>query len=382
MDDVKVHYHSHRPAQLRAHAYAQGTDIHLGPGQEEHLPHEAWHVVQQKQGRVKPTIQMKGDVAINDDAGSEKEADVMGQRSIAAGPQLKRAAPVDVLQRISVIQLFKPTYEHLNMHFRLYYGTLKTIGEFTGWDKRGYYFNIREGDQVIIPNGEEDSIQPTWGERSLPSSSISTRPYGTLEQLSSDWHSSQQFQEVDGPFGKFNVKHNRHAPFVTSNKEQYPGTDVRVDYGDMLRALKGEGLGDGEIAEILLTADSERLTDPDAIRAAAMLTAVVYLAEEWRKKGAAKIFRGILRAISDGVMSLEDIFEYFNFVKSAQDGREQSARISAVLRGVQDESVLEVEDHAFIGYMSPGGPDMESDDEEREKKDSEFKNGRQWTDYG
>jgi|GEM_PF-4818907 len=48
MDDVKVHYNSSRPAQLQAHAYAQGTDIHLGAGQEKHLPHEAWHVVQQK----------------------------------------------------------------------------------------------------------------------------------------------------------------------------------------------------------------------------------------------------------------------------------------------------------------------------------------------
>ena len=48
LDDVKVHKNSDKPAQLQAHAYAQGTDIHLGPGQEKHLPHEAWHVVQQK----------------------------------------------------------------------------------------------------------------------------------------------------------------------------------------------------------------------------------------------------------------------------------------------------------------------------------------------
>ena len=40
MNDVKVHYNSDKPAQLQAHAYAQGTDIHLGSGQEEHLPHE------------------------------------------------------------------------------------------------------------------------------------------------------------------------------------------------------------------------------------------------------------------------------------------------------------------------------------------------------
>jgi hypothetical protein len=49
MDDVKVHYNSNKPAQLNAHAYAQGTDIHLGSGQEQHLAHEACHVVQQKQ---------------------------------------------------------------------------------------------------------------------------------------------------------------------------------------------------------------------------------------------------------------------------------------------------------------------------------------------
>jgi len=82
MDDVKVHYNSTKPAQLNAHAYAQGTDIHLGSGQEKHLPHEAWHVVQQKQGRVKPTKQMKGKVGINDDVALEKEADVMGSKAL------------------------------------------------------------------------------------------------------------------------------------------------------------------------------------------------------------------------------------------------------------------------------------------------------------
>lgn len=81
MDDVKVHYNSPKPAQLQAHAYAQGSQIHLGPGQEKHLPHEAWHVVQQKQGRVKPTAQLKENVAINDDHHLEREADVMGAKA-------------------------------------------------------------------------------------------------------------------------------------------------------------------------------------------------------------------------------------------------------------------------------------------------------------
>ncbi|MGQ3012140.1 MAG: eCIS core domain-containing protein [Flavobacteriales bacterium] len=83
MDDVKVHRNSAAPAQLQAHAYAQGTDIHLAPGQEKHLPHEAWHVVQQKQGRVTPTMQMKGRFSINTDNNLEKEADTMGSRALA-----------------------------------------------------------------------------------------------------------------------------------------------------------------------------------------------------------------------------------------------------------------------------------------------------------
>jgi hypothetical protein len=86
LGDVKVHRNSDKPAQLKAHAYAQGTDIHLGPGQEKHLPHEAWHVVQQKQGRVKPTTQLKGKVNVNDDAGLEKEADVMGAKALLHQP--------------------------------------------------------------------------------------------------------------------------------------------------------------------------------------------------------------------------------------------------------------------------------------------------------
>jgi hypothetical protein len=83
MDGVKVHYNSSQPAQLNALAYAQGTNIHVAPGQEQHLPHEAWHVVQQAQGRVQPTMQMRSGVPVNDDAGLEQEADAMGARAMA-----------------------------------------------------------------------------------------------------------------------------------------------------------------------------------------------------------------------------------------------------------------------------------------------------------
>jgi hypothetical protein len=84
MDDVQVHYNSDKPAQLSALAYAQGNDIHIGPGQEKHLPHEAWHVVQQRQGRVQATTQLKEGIPVNDDASLESEADAKGAEAAQA----------------------------------------------------------------------------------------------------------------------------------------------------------------------------------------------------------------------------------------------------------------------------------------------------------
>ncbi len=80
LSGVRVHRNSSKPAQLNAHAYAQGQEIHLAPGQEKHLPHEGWHVVQQMQGRVKPTMELGGE-SINDDVALEQEADVMGAKA-------------------------------------------------------------------------------------------------------------------------------------------------------------------------------------------------------------------------------------------------------------------------------------------------------------
>ena len=81
---VRVHLNSPEPALQQALAYTQGTNIHVAPGQESHLPHEAWHVVQQAQGRVQPTRQFKR-TGLNDDAGLEREADAMGALAARVG---------------------------------------------------------------------------------------------------------------------------------------------------------------------------------------------------------------------------------------------------------------------------------------------------------
>jgi DNA ligase-1 len=78
MEGVKVEYNSSEPANAEAVAHASGADLHIAPGQEEHLPREAWHVVQQKQGRIGTGAEESGSVVVNDDGSLEAEADAMG----------------------------------------------------------------------------------------------------------------------------------------------------------------------------------------------------------------------------------------------------------------------------------------------------------------
>jgi hypothetical protein len=104
MDDVKVKYNSDKPAQLHAHAFAQGNNIHVSPGQEKHLPHEAWHVVQQKQGRVQPTKQLKGTVPVNDDNGLENEADIMGAKAAKQGNSINDVFQKKEISANSIVQ--------------------------------------------------------------------------------------------------------------------------------------------------------------------------------------------------------------------------------------------------------------------------------------
>ncbi|MEL6556562.1 MAG: DUF4157 domain-containing protein [Bacteroidota bacterium] len=107
MNDVKVHYNSSKPTQLNALAYAQGTNIHLGPGQEKYLPHEAWHVVQQKQGRVKPTLQFRKGLQINDDTRLEREADVMGEKALQYSQKSNSSMSTPSVTGLAVMQLKK-----------------------------------------------------------------------------------------------------------------------------------------------------------------------------------------------------------------------------------------------------------------------------------
>lgn len=81
--DVRVHI-GHEASSLGAIAYTWGTNIHFAPGQynphtlqgQKLLGHELWHVLQQKQGRVRNPF--GGGVAVVQDHALEAEADRMG----------------------------------------------------------------------------------------------------------------------------------------------------------------------------------------------------------------------------------------------------------------------------------------------------------------
>ena len=87
LSDVSVHYNSSRPGRIMTAAYTQGSNIYLGPGQESYLPHEAWHAVQQKQNRVRPSLQLGGS-SVNLDSQMESEADTMGAQAASLAGRL------------------------------------------------------------------------------------------------------------------------------------------------------------------------------------------------------------------------------------------------------------------------------------------------------
>lgn len=118
--DVLIHPDSARAAAIGARAYTEGNSVHMAPGQydpesragRELIGHELAHVIQQRQGRVAATSQVRG-IAINDAPGLEQEADTLGQRAasiavtspaVTPAPSVERAAsatPSPVAQAVA-----------------------------------------------------------------------------------------------------------------------------------------------------------------------------------------------------------------------------------------------------------------------------------------
>lgn len=165
MDDVKVHYNSSKPAQLRAYAFTQRDEIHVGPGQEKHLPHEDWHVVQQKKGRVSPTSFKSNEIQINDDVTLEKEADIIGDKiqntngdtkSLMKAPELSKG----IIQR--------------KMGFEFESGANKILGE-------SRKFKVYEDNQFSLEADTKEDVE------------FVTKPFEKKSQLLSAVSSAANF---------------------------------------------------------------------------------------------------------------------------------------------------------------------------------------------
>lgn len=168
LDDVAVHYNSARPAQLGAAAYTQGTDIHVAPGEERHLAHEAWHVVQQKQGRVRATMQLKGE-AVNDDAALEREADVMGERALAAGAGALREDAGRAAARGGVHA--PGSSSHVIQGYDMTYGPLNNG---SGTDMHVLIYGKNDPD---LGDGGPPSVVPPWWPTPTNEPSAAVRNY-------------------------------------------------------------------------------------------------------------------------------------------------------------------------------------------------------------
>lgn len=87
--NIKIHENSTTASNINALAYTQGNDIHFAPGEfnpsttkgKHLLSHELTHVVQQRNGRVKPTREING-MPINDNLSLEREADTNANKII------------------------------------------------------------------------------------------------------------------------------------------------------------------------------------------------------------------------------------------------------------------------------------------------------------
>ena len=138
LDDVKVHYNSAKPAQVQAHAFAQGNDIHLAPGQEQHLPHELGHVVQQAKGQVSANTTVDNQ-AVNDSPYLEREADSLGAQAM----QLKST------NSVATIKTKAKGVKQLNTGaLELTEGTLETEDETKAQKVEGYVEKAKTATEI------------------------------------------------------------------------------------------------------------------------------------------------------------------------------------------------------------------------------------------
>ena len=242
LSSINVHYNSQEPSRLGANAYAKSSDIHLAPGHENELPHEAWHVVQQMQGRVQADG-MRNGVPTNVDRNLESEADTMGQKSIANSHSYQ--SPISQMQNAAAtLRISQPGVAQLSpakiVTVEIYPNTGEVVITLEGGKKYTYPLNATG---LIKPVPVDSSITPEYA-------SGTKIPANHRAENTTDHHRQEQKYNYDWSFNS--------VPGQPNMKEFPPGSYSVIFYlngADGTGTGKGEGdgqgdkKGDGETAE-------------------------------------------------------------------------------------------------------------------------------------
>ncbi len=192
-----------------------------------------------------------------------------------------------------------------------------------------------------------------------------------------DFTKTSQGVSVDAFGGAISAFYNRGAPKLGSNAKDWGKTKLGDDYVGYIKGLRSGGVSDADIAQALLELDESALQSQLEKRAAAMMTVTVYLAEEWRKQGAAKIYRANLRLIANGTKTFDDFLETFKFIGSADAGRKQVGGFYDVWNGDADRGDMDTEDGEIYDQLSQQrDEDYSSDDDMRTEDKKNLKGKR------
>ncbi len=138
LSDVRVHNHSAAPAALGAAAFTRGNDIFLGHEGDRHLAHEAWHVVQQREGRVPATAQVLG-LSANDNPDLEHEADDASREMPSLRDKdvvLRRAGAAPIADVIQGVFIYQPSTD-IEIPDRWLDTDSGTVYELVAWHDEG-----------------------------------------------------------------------------------------------------------------------------------------------------------------------------------------------------------------------------------------------------
>lgn len=174
LSNVRVNKNSSLPGKVGAIATTRGNRIDFAPGHynpasskgQQLIGHETWHTVQQAQGRVKPTLQMKTGYLINDSEKLEREADVMGDRVVHANSVSQ--APVFQQNPIPDWGKQHPIQRSVGFELQTHLPALKPDGSFYAEDDYGTLLYEVEGklsakeDKSDIFHIEIDHTNKTW----------------------------------------------------------------------------------------------------------------------------------------------------------------------------------------------------------------------------